>query len=752
MPSDYLAIRTNNVLRYGTDIGRIGKMLLADRYTVRTHFIFELLQNAEDALARRTDWDGSRSVRFDLTERALRVSHFGRPFDDADVRGICGIAESTKDLTDIGRFGIGFKSVYDFTDRPEIHSGTENFAIDSFVWPVAAPPLIRDAEETVIQLQLNEADAEGHDEIGAGLGRLGASALMFLRQIEEIHWSIEGGQSGLYLRQSDEVQPNVRRVTVIGQERDVDDVDQSWLVFSRRVDADDGHQIGHVEIAFPLDKPEGQSRETIQRLERSALVVFFPTELETHLGFLVQGPFRTTPSRDLVPYDDAWNQGLIANTASLFAEALRWLRDHDLLDTGVLRCMPLDSAKFGDDSMFAPLFAAVKQALYEEPLLPRYETGYAPGASARLARTQELRELFTPQQLASLSGEQEELAWLSPDITQDRTAELRRYLMRELDVAEVTPETIVPRLDKPFLETQPDEWIVQLYHFLNGQPTLRRRFNELPLIRLQDGTHVVSHRDGRPQAFLPGAARTGFPTVRPSVCATDLALVFLRSLGLTEPDPVDDVIDNVLPTYRAEQISVSDEEYEADIKRILAAFATDSKVRRDRLVAALSETPFLQVRDSGDGQKWFVRPNLAYLATERLKSLFAGIKEIYLVDDTYACLRGEDIRDLLEACGAVRYIRPDPVTSLSWDERHELRVQAGHEDTSGQNDRIDDRTLRGLDQLLAAMPHLEPDERNIRAEYLWEELAHLEERRGKGVFVAEYAWTRYIVTRPSISL
>ena len=264
---------------------------------------------------------------------------------------------------------------------------------------------------------------------------------MFLRQIEEIQWSIEGGRSGLYLRQSEGVEPNVRRVTVIGQERDVDDVDQSWLVFSRRVDDGNGRQIGHVEIAFALEKPEGHDRETIQRLERSALVVFFPTELETHLGFLVQGPYRTTPSRDLIPYNDVWNQKLIAETASLLAEALRWLRDHDFLDTGVLRCMPLDPAKFGDDSMFAPIFAAVKQTLYDEPLLPRYETGYAPGASARLARTQELRELFTPQQLALLSGEREELVWLSPDITQDRTADLRRYLMQELDVAEVTPET-----------------------------------------------------------------------------------------------------------------------------------------------------------------------------------------------------------------------------------------------------------------------------------------------------------------------
>src|SRR5712691_1154245 len=145
MASDYESIRADNERRYGTDIGRIGPMLLADRYDDRTHFIFELLQNAEDALARRPSWAGSRAVSFALSESALRVSHSGKPFDDRDVRGICGIAESTKDLTAIGRFGIGFKSVYAFTDRPEIHSGGENFAIESFVWPVAVPEIQRDS-------------------------------------------------------------------------------------------------------------------------------------------------------------------------------------------------------------------------------------------------------------------------------------------------------------------------------------------------------------------------------------------------------------------------------------------------------------------------------------------------------------------------------------------------------------------------------------------------------------------------------
>ncbi len=131
MASNYNEIRADNERRYGTDIGRIGPMLLADRYDDRTHFIFELLQNAEDALARRPNWGGQRSIRFHLTDDELRVTHFGKPFDEADVRGICGIAESTKELTAIGHFGIGFKSVYAFTERSEVHSGTEEFVIET---------------------------------------------------------------------------------------------------------------------------------------------------------------------------------------------------------------------------------------------------------------------------------------------------------------------------------------------------------------------------------------------------------------------------------------------------------------------------------------------------------------------------------------------------------------------------------------------------------------------------------------------
>ena len=50
--------------------------------------------HAEDALRRRKDWRGSREVRFDLSESALRIVHCGRPFTLGDVKGVCGIKEN----------------------------------------------------------------------------------------------------------------------------------------------------------------------------------------------------------------------------------------------------------------------------------------------------------------------------------------------------------------------------------------------------------------------------------------------------------------------------------------------------------------------------------------------------------------------------------------------------------------------------------------------------------------------------------
>ena len=104
--------------------------------------------------------------------------------------------------------------------------------------------------------------------------------------------------------------------------------------------------------------------------------MFFPTEKETFLGFLVQGPYRTTPARDNIPGHDPSNQALVRSTASLLVDVLRSLRDEGLLTVAALQALPLDPARFEPGSMFRPLFDSVGEALTTEALIPVKGGGY----------------------------------------------------------------------------------------------------------------------------------------------------------------------------------------------------------------------------------------------------------------------------------------------------------------------------------------------------------------------------------------
>src|SRR5262249_43926735 len=159
-----------------------------------------------------------------------------------------------------------------------------------------------------------------------------------------------------------------------------------------------------------------------------------------------------------------------------------------------------------------------------------------------------------------------------------RTPELRQYLMRELSIFEITPETIISKFSKVFLEAQTDDWVLRLYEFLNEQPALLRqgRLEGVPVVRLQDGTHVTAKSNGHPQAFLPSNVETDFPTVSTAVCATPEARKFLEALDLKPPDAIDDVVRNVLPKYTGNNITARAENYESDIHRILQAFESGS--------------------------------------------------------------------------------------------------------------------------------------------------------------------------------
>ncbi len=635
MSADYEKIRDENIARYGWDTAVLD--LLGQLYSERTHFLFELIQNAEDA--------GATELAFDLFGDRLELRHDGRPFTEADVRGLCGVARSGKSLTAIGKFGIGFKSVYAYTKTPRVYSGGEHFGIERYVRPFAVPPAAEAGRDTLFVFPFDhDAVPAGTAvrEISAALNAIQAQILLFLEHIARVR---VGGAPGagvagsVISRRVDRRTAALRRVSLSagggpggGEE---------WLVWHRPVEGL-GQGPQRVEIAFRLDPAGGR----IAGCDRSPLTVFFPTEKETFLGFVIQGPYRTTPARDNIPEHDPSNRALVRETAALLSGVLGELRADGLLTVDALEALPVDAGRFPPGSMFRPLFDSVREALAGRELIPVAAGGHRAAGQVRLAGGRGLPGLLDPGQLGALYGSGP-LFFADESVTETRTPVLWRYLRDEIGIGEVTPGGVVDHLARDFLEVQPDEWVARLYAFLFDHPALWRAprlddeppgaVRSKPVIRLEDGTHVAPFDDqGRPAAYLPGPAASGFPTVRRAIADNPAARPFLSALNLPEPDLIAEVLELILPRYRGLDVAELDlAQHAADLDRVMRAMDEAAPAQREELLERLRHTDFLIAENAATGKVRLMPPAALYQRTKDLEVYFDGNPEAWFAGDGY---------------------------------------------------------------------------------------------------------------------
>ncbi len=716
-------------------------------YSDSTHFIFELLQNAEDAIRHRSQhWEGSRTIEFCLSDDQLRISHFGLPFNEKDVQAICSVGESTKDdLTDIGRFGMGFKSVYKYTKRPAIHSGsgevTFDFAINNYISPETISPIKRDTEETVFLFPLKSDEEEtSYNEIADGLCEFALRNLLFLREINTAQWTVEGWLSGFYRRESDKLNDFTRHVQLSEERDDGYQDNEEWLVFSRPVFSHNNHDhAGDVEIAFKVDP----DINTIRTIDQSPLIVYFATNEGTGLKFLIQGPYQTILNRESTP-STKWNKHLVDETFSLIRDALCWMRDEGKLDINILNCLPFAQI---DGSRFKCLFPYIKELLHSESLLPTVRNTYISADDALLTRSQGVRDLLSIEQI-SILYDISKPAWLDSDITQGRrTRDLYEYLVHELKVLHITPEGLLRQIDRTFLENQTDGWIINFYIFLNERRGLR--FESLPIIRRQDGKHITF----KEEIFLPSSEqdRTDFPIVHRNVL-NEKTREFLRYLGLKPPDLVDDVVKNILPEYQNDCLKIENiitSEYENDLERIIRAYnTTNSWVQRKKLIKELKQTKF--VASSGATAKTFSRPKDVYFKTRQLGKLLAEVGSVKFIDNnTYSKLSESTMHIILEKCGARNHLEPleiemsqQKIKQLKDQRQKSLEKQGQHYATN--NPKFIDYDLRYLKDIISNLrsPALEYEQRKELSKLLWEELIDIR-REHPNIFTAKYTWTRH---------
>ncbi|KAL3693177.1 hypothetical protein R1sor_006828 [Riccia sorocarpa] len=325
-------------------MGRALHRLSSDLYSQDSHFVLELVQNADD---NSYTAGVEAALVFLIQEGRIVVLNNETGFTAMNMRALCDVGNSTKAGSKtgyIGHKGIGFKSVFRVTNSPEIHSNGFHVKFDTsegdigFILPTTVPhppackPLddilslmpkvkvpknVNEGWNTRIDLPIKTSvyKGGGMSSLASKFSDLHPSLLLFLHRLRCIAVRNEITGSIVVMHREDLGDDLVKVVHEKGT--------ATWMVVRRQLKAS-VHRPGitgtEIALAFQLTEVSGGVYEACS--EQQQVFAFLPLRAYG-LRFIVQGDFIVPSSREEVDCDSDWNQWLRTEIPDVFIRSAK---------------------------------------------------------------------------------------------------------------------------------------------------------------------------------------------------------------------------------------------------------------------------------------------------------------------------------------------------------------------------------------------------------------------------------------------
>jgi superfamily II DNA or RNA helicase len=360
--------------------------ILNDGYEARQ--IIELVQNGADAIS-----DGSQEqvgrICVSLLNETLYVANTGSPFTEEGVESLLNIDYSPKRKNEIGRYGLGFKSLLKLGGQVDVLSTSGSLQLDPtrcqceirklldlpedhlsprfrLAWPVGRrDEASRDRvlEEfawatTVVRAKI--ADDSFPQTLRREIREFPSEFLLFLAADVILELNDGDGPPRVLRRESD------------GEDFILHDGENSsrWRVLQRQVrisdekaraDGGDLHRRDSVPLAWavPLDA---------KRDIAGYFWAFFPTQTPSRLPGILNAPWKLSSGREHLADRSPWNEALMLEAASLVVENLPSFSHQE--DPGhILDLLPRKHRQ-GQSEIAAPLVSSVLTKLKDTEIVP----------------------------------------------------------------------------------------------------------------------------------------------------------------------------------------------------------------------------------------------------------------------------------------------------------------------------------------------------------------------------------------------
>jgi hypothetical protein len=178
-------------------IARSLEKLSTDLYSDQGHFVLELIQNADD---NQYTSDRLPTLCFMLSPERILVCNNEMGFQPDNIAAICNVGASTKGKHKqgyAGHKGIGFKSVFMVSHKPEIHSRSYHLRFDTVdgkeqigyirpIWLDQYEEKLPNSEEWTTCIRLPIKKETQRDRLQQNFDDIQARLLLFLNRLRQI--------------------------------------------------------------------------------------------------------------------------------------------------------------------------------------------------------------------------------------------------------------------------------------------------------------------------------------------------------------------------------------------------------------------------------------------------------------------------------------------------------------------------------------------------------------------------------------
>ncbi|KAM0438683.1 hypothetical protein ACHAPT_001439 [Fusarium lateritium] len=497
----------------GADLEAALKILSHDLYQTSTHFLSELIQNADD----NSYTVETPTLSISYSPGKLRIDCNERGFSKQNIEAICRISKSTKSGKGksagfVGEKGIGFKAVFKVASTVWISSGYYSFRFDrnghlGMIAPI--PDEFPEQPKQGCTSILLELDKDCEQRIVNELKSYDEKILLFLRRLRRLDIDCNlGGQDGSFKRsltRDAQSAENPSMMTLmnsgVGKHYFV------WRHTAKNLPSETrrpGITTSEVVLAFPIT---GVDRDApiLPIIESQNVYAFLPIR-NYGLPFLLQADFLLPANRQDVHVDSKWNTHLRNEAVKAFMEAVRHM---DGLDNSLrhswVRYVPTTSPQ---SLFFRKLRDEIRFQLRNKCTLESM-AGHKRRPRDLIMVSEDWRDDDGRPLMMDTDNEDQFLAAKYHDLGDER------YLL-DLSVKVTDDEVfcdemmrLLKKCPQSFLGKKSKSWHASLARTLCKMCSVQA-ISHLPIIPLRDGTWVSAHRY-RHKIYFPSSSASVIP-------------------------------------------------------------------------------------------------------------------------------------------------------------------------------------------------------------------------------------------------